>query len=77
MIKKQLPAPTRQNIVWPTGRGTARAVSFPVCCPRCGSQRTRLVDHASTAYLRHVRCLKCRGTSLVLNAAGTALTRGL
>jgi hypothetical protein len=74
VIKKQQPAPTRQNLVWPTGPGAVRAVSFPVCCPRCGSQRTRLVAHGSTARLRQVRCLTCHGASILLNAAGTAST---
>ena len=77
MTKKQPQAPTRQNIVWPTRPGAVKAVSFPVCCPRCGSLRTRLVAHASTARLRQVRCLTCDGTSLLLNAAATSSTCGL
>ena len=70
-MKKQQQGPTRQNIIWPTGPGAVRAVSFPVCCPRCGSQRTRLVAHASTTRLRQVRCLTCHETSTLLNAAAT------
>ena len=70
-MRKEPHAPTRQNIVWPTGRGPVKAASFPVCCPRCGSQRTRLVAHVSTALLRYLRCQTCRVTSVLLDAGGT------